>query len=66
MGSMVHYFLMISDSMGKHGEHGNSLFSSLQIAWKSMHGKQGTAFLMISNSMGKHGEHGNPFFHELK
>ena len=32
MGSMVHYFLMISDSMGKHGEHGNSLFSLLQIA----------------------------------
>ena len=32
---MVHYFLMISDSMGKHGEHGNSLFSLLQIAWKA-------------------------------
>ena len=35
MGSMVHYFLMISDSMGKHGEHGNSLISSLQIAWEA-------------------------------
>ena len=27
MGSMEQHFLMISDSMGKHGEHGNSSFS---------------------------------------
>ena len=27
MGSMEQNFLMISDSMGKHGEHGNSPFS---------------------------------------
>ena len=40
MGSMVHYFLMIPDSMGKHGEHGNSLFSSLQIVRKK-HGEHG-------------------------
>ena len=65
MGSTVHYFLMISDSMEKHGEHHNSL---VFITSNSMekHEKQGTAFLMISNSMGKHGEHENPFFHELK
>ena len=27
MGSMVQHFLMISESMGKHGKHGNSSFS---------------------------------------
>ena len=75
---MVQHFLMISDSMGKHGEHGNSSFSCLQIAWKSMgsmvqqsliisdsmekHGEHGKAFLMISDSMGKHGKHGNSSF----
>ena len=27
MGIMILHFLMISDSMGKHGKHSNSLFS---------------------------------------
>ena len=43
--------------MGKHGEHGNSSFSCLQIAWKSI-GSMVQHSLIISDSMEKHGEHG--------
>ena len=61
MGSMVHYFLMISDSMGKHGEHGNSLFSSLQIAWKSK-GSKVLHFLWFQTAWESMGSMGTPFF----
>ena len=57
MGSMVQHFLIISDSMEKHGEHGTPHFHDLQIAWKSM-GSMEQHFLMILNSMEKHGKHG--------
>ena len=51
-GSMEQHFLMISDSMGKHGEHGKSL---IFITSKSMgkHGKHGTAF---SHDFRQHGK----------
>ena len=67
MGSMEQHFVMISDSMEKHGEygiafshdfrrhgkaweHGNSSFSCLQLAWKSM-GSMVQHSLIISDSM---------------
>ena len=50
MGSMEQHFVMISESMGKYGEHGNALFSCLQIAWKSM-GSMVQHSLIISDSM---------------
>ena len=65
MGSMVQHFLMISDSMGKHGEHGNSSFSCLQIAWKSM-GSMVQHSLIISDSIERHGEHGKAFSHDFR
>ena len=65
MGSMEQHFLMISDSMGKHGEHGNSSFSRLQKAWESM-GSMVQHSLMISDSMEKHGEHGTAFSDDIR
>ena len=65
MGSMEQHFVMISDSMEKHGEHGNSSFSCLQIAWKSM-GSMVQHSLIISDSMEKHGEHGKAFSHDFR
>ena len=59
MESMVHYFLIISDSIGKHAEHGNSLFSLLQTAWKSMGSK-------VQHFLWKRWGAWGPLFHELR
>ena len=46
---MPQHFLMISNSMGKHGEHGSNFSSSHQTAWETMR----TSFLMTANRICK-------------
>ena len=53
MGSMVQHFLMISDSMGKHGEHGTAFSHNFRQHGKAFshdfrqHGKAWEAWYSI-------------------
>ena len=51
MGSMEQHFLMISDSMEKHGEHGTAFLMISDSMGK--HGEHGTAF---SHDFRQHGK----------
>ena len=79
---MEQHFVMISDSMEKHGEHGTAFLMISDSMGK--HGEHGNSSfsclqiawksmgsmvqqsLIISDSMEKHGEHGKAFSHDFR
>ena len=65
MGSMEQHFVMISDSMEKHGEHGTAFSHDFRQHGRSM-GSMVTPHFMTLNSMEKHGKHGTAFSHNFR